>query len=295
MYVGIPKKGGFAQAQSMVINMKIIDINEMYHLSFNIININIRAQIWQEGSTSDWTKNKRYRSGVLYLKNCSGEFRLEDGTRIRADKGSLVLLSQDTNYFVTFRDVTDSDNSSYLINFVLTDDAGEAFAFGEKPIVLPIKADSEIVMIFEQLWAFYHSALCSPMKLKADVNKLLFTIVSHLRHTHYESKEVRNIAAGIKYMENHLYQNVSVSQLAKMCSVSTSCFIRAFKKYAGMTPKEYLLYSKIEKAKDMLSSNMFRVNEISDFLGFHSHAYFDYIFKKKVNMSPTEFQGKNSD
>ncbi len=273
--------------------MTFIDINELYRMSFNIKNINIKVQMWREGDTFDWTKSKRYRSGILYLKDCDGEFGFEDGSSVIAKRGSLALLSQETNYFITFKNVTDCSSSAYLINFLLTDDDGMEFTFHEKPFVLTTRANSEIILIFEQLLEFYHSALCAPMKLKADVNKLLFTAISCMRRTNYKSKEVWNIAPGINYMEEHLYENISVEQLAGMCNVSISCFIRAFKKYSGMTPKEYLLHIKLEKAKDMLSSNMFRVNEVSDFLGFSTHAYFDSIFKKKVHMSPTEFMARH--
>ena len=59
-------------------------------------------------------------------------------------------------------------------------------------------------------------------------------------NAHYDAElerltaaEFACIADGILYMETHINQDKSLAEIAQMCHVSTSCFRKLFKKYAG--------------------------------------------------------------
>ena len=64
---------------------------------------------------------------------------------------------------------------------------------------------------------------------------------------------------------------------------------KIFKEETGVTPVEYLLDIRIEKAKDLLLHN-FAVNEVANKVGFPDPYYFSKVFKKKTGISPKDYK-----
>ncbi|MDR2304737.1 MAG: helix-turn-helix transcriptional regulator, partial [Treponema sp.] len=63
-----------------------------------------------------------------------------------------------------------------------------------------------------------------------------------------------------------------------------------FKKYIGLSPNEYLITVRLNKAKGLLQSSDLRISEISEITGFASLNHFFYTFKKHEKMSPSEYR-----
>ena len=57
----------------------------------------------------------------------------------------------------------------------------------------------------------------------------------------------------------------------------------------GVTPKDFCLEKRIEKACALLSSGEVNVSEVSLLLEFSSPSYFSRIFKQKTGFSPIAF------
>ena len=92
------------------------------------------------------------------------------------------------------------------------------------------------------------------------------------------------------YIEQHFAETITITQLAELGNMSVSNFIRTFKKEMNITPKEYLIQIRIEKAKKMLRRNEWSVTEVSMRCGFNSSAHFSTSFTKLVGMTPTEYK-----
>ena len=67
-------------------------------------------------------------------------------------------------------------------------------------------------------------------------------------------------------------------------------FTRYFKKNTGITFSEYHKGFTMEYAKLLLSGGHFKVQEVSDILGFSSADYFTRVFKKRTGKTPSEFK-----
>ncbi len=100
------------------------------------------------------------------------------------------------------------------------------------------------------------------------------------------------IAPIIKYINEHINENVSLSLGANLCNMSQSQFSRTFKKETGKTFKEYVLLKKIEQAKFYIKTTDKSFSEISDFLGFEDSSYFTKLFKKYEGITPKEYKIK---
>lgn len=82
----------------------------------------------------------------------------------------------------------------------------------------------------------------------------------------------------------------SAEQAAADLNVGYSSFRKLFKKYTGISPGQYYLQLKIDKARDFLGNSTMPVKEVSIELNFQSNFYFSKIFKGKTGLTPTEYR-----
>lgn len=101
-----------------------------------------------------------------------------------------------------------------------------------------------------------------------------------------------SVARAQHYMEQHYHENITVARLAELGYVSVSCLNRRFKNEMGITPIEYLIELRIEKAKLLLRRRNIPVTEIALRCGFGSSAHFSSCFQKRMNITPSEYQEK---
>jgi AraC-like DNA-binding protein len=105
-------------------------------------------------------------------------------------------------------------------------------------------------------------------------------------------KDFTIIEKGIRYLETNDRLDRSISEIAAMCAVSETYFRRLFKKYSGLSPKEYILRVKIDKAKLILRETNLQVSEIAEMFGISDTAYFCRMFKKRTGVSPLIYRSK---
>ena len=110
-----------------------------------------------------------------------------------------------------------------------------------------------------------------------------------------ESKQtdsVSSIYKGIIYIEDNYRNDISITEIARLCNVSESTFRRNFNRRFGMSPHDYIDNLKIQKAKELLDSGMYTVKEVADFLNFYDTSHFNKFFKRYCGITPSLY---NSD
>ena len=94
------------------------------------------------------------------------------------------------------------------------------------------------------------------------------------------------IVDAVSYIEDNLNRKILISDLIHISFVSKPVFLREFRRYTGMNPKEYITYVRIKKAL-ILSQNTFHsITEISYLCGYDSSSFFIKIFKEWTGKSP---------
>ncbi|HTG56000.1 MAG TPA: helix-turn-helix domain-containing protein, partial [Niabella sp.] len=84
-------------------------------------------------------------------------------------------------------------------------------------------------------------------------------------------------------------KEVNLVLLTNIGFASKFHLLRLFKKYYGMTPKQYLTEKRIEKSVQNLKSGM-TVSETCFSVGFDCPSSFSTLFKAKIGLTPSEFQ-----
>lgn len=93
-------------------------------------------------------------------------------------------------------------------------------------------------------------------------------------------------------MEANLDNKITVTEMAKHLHVSRMTLLRLFHKYFQMSPKDYLLKLRMEKAQKLLLDPQNRINEVSALLGYKNPLYFSMAFRKYTGLSPRNFRTK---
>ncbi len=92
-----------------------------------------------------------------------------------------------------------------------------------------------------------------------------------------------------KYISTNYKQSLSLSILAKKCSVSEGYLSKLFKKYTGMGINQYINISRIMAAKELFESTDLSVTAIAYECGFNDSNYFSQVFKHIVGITPKKY------
>ncbi len=65
-----------------------------------------------------------------------------------------------------------------------------------------------------------------------------------------------------------------------------------FSSFLGVTPNNFIINMKLEKAKYLLSVTDLNIAEVAYQCGFLDNVYFSYVFKKKEGITPREYRNK---
>ena len=108
-----------------------------------------------------------------------------------------------------------------------------------------------------------------------------------------ETNRDKEMARAVQFLHEHLTEVLTLEQIARECSMSTSKLKQLFRDKAGCGPISYLIDLRIKKAKQLIHEGEMNVSEIAESLGFVSPHYFSRQFKKATGMSPSEYAHKD--
>lgn len=93
-----------------------------------------------------------------------------------------------------------------------------------------------------------------------------------------------------EYIAENLNENLTVSRLAEIVNMSSSHFSRVFKQQTGFSPYDYILISRLNRAKYLLQVTDMTVSSIAYEIGFNSESNFIYFFTENEGISPGKFR-----
>lgn len=91
-------------------------------------------------------------------------------------------------------------------------------------------------------------------------------------------------------LQESIESPINLEEMVKELPMGYSKFRKSFKEITGLSPNQYHLDLRLDKAKELLSSTNLTINEIAYKTGFGSIFYFSRLFKKKNGISPKSFR-----
>ena len=99
--------------------------------------------------------------------------------------------------------------------------------------------------------------------------------------------QLRRVTA---FVHENLDKNLRLLELAEYASLSPAYFCQQFRRSTGLAPHQFILKSRVEKAKNLLAERRNRILDIAILCGFQSQQHFSRVFRKVCGMSPSEYR-----
>lgn len=105
-----------------------------------------------------------------------------------------------------------------------------------------------------------------------------------------ESSYEDSIQSVKEYIAENLNEHLTVGRLAGVVNMSSSHFSRVFKQQTGFSPYDYILISRLNRAKYLLQVTDMTIAAIAYEIGFNSESNFIYFFTENEGISPGKFR-----
>ena len=242
-------------------------------------------------------------SGQVYV-TCEEE-------NILASQGDLVFINQNVRHFIT----PVQTDGCLLYSIVVH----PTFIFGfgqlelEKKYIAPVLHDSALKHIhitkdspdYENYLSEIREIL-SLNDLKEDGYELLTkSVLLRIWYQLYKMsttlvsgsvpktavQDEQRVKQAILYIQEHFMERVTLEDIAGSIMVSKSECCRCFKRTLNTTPFEYLMkYRIMESTKRMHRKPQESISEIAGSVGFNNTSYYNKIFRKYMDCTPTEYR-----
>ena len=130
--------------------------------------------------------------------------------------------------------------------------------------------------------------------------KLLNILVGLIRHYSYTDefstappkvkKDFSIMNSVLEYIDTHIDQEITLSDLASIAYMNPSYFSTVFKDYNNLSPSQYIAKRRVGLAREYLKATDKTVIEIANACGFNTMANFYKAFKKYTGKTPSDFR-----
>ena len=111
------------------------------------------------------------------------------------------------------------------------------------------------------------------------------------------TQDEQRVKAAITYMEQHFTEPITLDDIAQSVHLSKSECCRCFQRMLHQTPFECLLKYRIFYATRLIQQqdpNAENISNLAITVGFSNISYFNKVFKRYLNMTPTEYKKEHS-
>lgn len=157
----------------------------------------------------------------------------------------------------------------------------------------------EIEQILEEILKEYEGRESDfELLVKAQLLKLLVLVGREFRRN-IEGSESQGIYDrhrdalynAVNYVHDHISEDISLDDVAKVAMLSSSYFRYLFKQMTGKTFVEYLNHLRISKAVEFLKNEpAMKVIEVCYKVGFNNVNHFNRIFRQVTGLSPSTYR-----
>lgn len=157
------------------------------------------------------------------------------------------------------------------------------------------ESDALIQGIFS---ALYNEAKASKFGEQLLIDSLKTALVIHLLRTYCTTQpkpssytdglSQTTLNHVIDYIQTHLDQDVKLTNLAAIAQLSPYHFLRLFKQRLGVTPHQYILQCRIDRAKHFLQHSELSIADIARRVGFCDQSHLTRHFKRIVGVTPRQ-------
>ncbi len=218
----------------------------------------------------------------------SGRLKITIGRQVHVlERGDILMQRIGDSY--TLEALAGGESVEYIVISYLTDNNENICDLSPDNRVFSTDRFNSYLDIFNRATKIYASAgICYMPLLRATVQEIICNIIRD-RYSKTLSS-VNNPAASAKhYIDEYFDRKITAEDISSAANCSASHLRKLFSEAYGYSPCEYLNFVRIERAKELLSQKMLKIDEIAIACGFQNVHYFSNTFKKITGISPSKY------
>lgn len=94
----------------------------------------------------------------------------------------------------------------------------------------------------------------------------------------------------LEYIENNYWHKISMDELAHHININRTYLCKLFKKYTGISPNQYILKVKMERAKEFLHDPRLKISDIARSVGYDDLFTFSKAYKRIMGHAPSFYK-----
>jgi AraC-like DNA-binding protein len=161
------------------------------------------------------------------------------------------------------------------------------------PNFIPVVNKEEIKNIFSSLYEHYISGTESDdILIQSLVLKLVYLLNKNAQRnakTIKNSNRLQVIEDTIKYVNEHLCEDLSLEKLASKAGFNAIYFHKLFKAATRKRLHAFVEEQRVKKSINLLISTDMTLTQIAYECGFSSQSYFSYAFKRRMKQTPRQY------
>jgi AraC-like DNA-binding protein/mannose-6-phosphate isomerase-like protein (cupin superfamily) len=243
------------------------------------------------GSVSVGRRINEYQ--LVYILDGRGQLQME-GQTYPLESGSVFLLFPDVQH--SYHPDTATGWTEYWVGFAGAQ-VDALLAYGIIAPTRPVLHAGYQASLLGGFQSVFHQVKAqAPLyqfRVCAEILRLLAETLSLERMAVQQTHTQQVVEQAKAFIGLQLQRAFDLEELANEVRLSLAQLNDLFKAYTGMTPYQYCIHAKINRAKEILVGGETSVKEIAWQVGFDDPYYFSRLFKKKTGVSPSHWTGSS--
>ncbi|NLB41530.1 MAG: helix-turn-helix transcriptional regulator, partial [Clostridiales bacterium] len=153
--------------------------------------------------------------------------------------------------------------------------------------------------LLEGIEALIHEVLTfgetNPMMIECLENRIVIQLlrdynsIFNATRSHKQNPE-EVVQKAIDYIETYYSSNITIQNISDAIYISPPHLQKVFLKHVGITPYQYIMDYRHQRAKKLLETTAASIEEIARQCGFVNNAHFSTTFKQKEGMPPLSYK-----
>jgi AraC-like DNA-binding protein len=243
-----------------------------------------------------WSTGRRLSDyQILYIIMGKGIFESEVSGFKKINTGDIFILFP--GVWHRFTPDIDTGWEEYWVEFngdLIKHYRTKNFLDPENPI-LKVGIHEGIVENFHKILKLIHDENPGFQYIASgNLIQILGQTITSIKYQPFEGRLIENQIRQAKLiLHEFMHTSMLQEEVAMSVGLGYSVFRKKFKEYTGVSPAQYQINLRINKAKDLLVTSRQSLKEIANDLGFESADYFYRLFKKKTGYTPSDYREKN--
>ena len=228
---------------------------------------------------------------IIYITKGQGYYESEFHQKTLIQTGTIIILFP--GVWHCYKPDEGTGWTEYYIGLkgnIINKWQQEGFLTPEKSVVH--------IGLLEKVVSLFNAVFEIATTEKSGYQQLISTTSMHLLGQILYDSLNRNFAGATEhfiqqakvYIAEHVSDKIDLMALSRQLNVSYSKFRKEFKNYTGMSPGQFQINLRINKAKELLNQRDYSLKQIASMLGFQNEYYFNTMFKQKAGVSPGEYR-----